>query len=65
MDRCVNEDVGTKIEDEQIIEMPLEIIYSFASHPFKVRDDEEMHDLVDSIIKHGQLYPGIVRPRKK
>ncbi|MDD2981682.1 MAG: ParB/RepB/Spo0J family partition protein [Hespellia sp.] len=48
---------------DQVIEVPLEDLYEFWNHPFHVRDDEEMLDLVDSISGHGVLNPGIARPR--
>ena len=35
---------------------------AFENHPYKVKDDEEMETLVESIKEHGILTPIIVRP---
>jgi len=34
----------------------------FAGHPFKVKDDDEMNTLIESIKTQGVLSPLIVRP---
>ena len=39
-------------------------LYPFAEHPFKVLDDEDMAELVESIRTHGVLTPLLVRPAK-
>lgn len=39
-------------------------IENFKNHPFKVKDDEQMENLVDSIKEKGVLNPIIVRPTK-
>lgn len=36
-------------------------IHAFKDHPFKVVDDDKMHELVESIIENGVLTPVIVR----
>lgn len=36
-------------------------IHPFKNHPFKVIDDEKMHELVESILENGVLTPVIVR----
>ena len=38
--------------------------YPFVGHPFKVLDDEDMAELVESIRAHGVLTPLLVRPAK-
>ena len=38
-------------------------LHYFPGHPFRVRDDEEMEKLAESITQHGILMPGLVRPR--
>lgn len=48
--------------EENATEIELNKIHSFANHPFKVVDDEEMAELVDSIKKNGILVPVLVRP---
>ena len=39
-------------------------LYPFADHPFKVLDDADMAELVESIRTHGVLTPLLVRPAK-
>ncbi|MDD4496457.1 MAG: ParB/RepB/Spo0J family partition protein [Eubacteriales bacterium] len=42
--------------------IPLEKLHPFDGHPYKVRDDEEMDFLIDSIHENGILTPLIIRP---
>lgn len=49
-------------EGESAIEIELKRITSFRNHPFKVRDDEKMEELVESIRLQGILTPVLVRP---
>ncbi len=42
--------------------VPLSQLRPFKNHPFKVLDDEKMQETVESIILHGVIQPGIVRP---
>ena len=49
---------------ETIMEIPLSQISDFPNHPFKVREDESMSDLVESVKSYGVLSPVIVRPKK-
>lgn len=37
----------------KIRDIPLELIDDFPDHPFKVRDDEDMQQLVESIKERG------------
>ena len=53
-----------KNEDYQIREIPLSKLSAFNGHPFKVRDDEEMKEMVESVKTCGVLQPAIVRPAK-
>ena len=46
---------------EQVVEIPLAKLVTFANHPFKVIEDEKMDELVESIKTNGVLVPGIVR----
>lgn len=48
---------------ERVVEIPLSELFTFAGHPFKVRDDGDMRDTAESIAKYGVLVPGVVRPR--
>ena len=49
----------------KITNIPIEQLYDFKNHPFKIKDDDEMSNLVESIIERGILFPLIVRPRKE
>ena len=44
------------------VAIPVEKLCPFAGHPFKVKDDEEMNTLIESIQTQGILSPLIVRP---
>ena len=44
------------------VAIPVEKLRPFAGHPFKVKDDEEMNTLIESIQAQGILSPLIVRP---
>lgn len=45
-----------------VTDIPATEISDFPSHPFKVRMDEEMERLVDSVKERGVLSPVLVRP---
>ena len=47
-----------------IMEIPLSQISDFPNHPFKVKEDESMSDLVESVKSYGVLSPVIVRPKE-
>ena len=42
--------------------LPINLLQPFEDHPFKVTDDEEMDQLVWSILTQGLLTPLVVRP---
>lgn len=44
------------------VAIPVEKLHPFTGHPFKVKDDEEMNTLIESIQTQGILSPLIVRP---
>ena len=44
------------------VAIPVEKLHPFTGHPFKVRDDDEMNTLIESIQTQGVLSPLIVRP---
>ena len=48
---------------ERVIEIPLEEISDFQNHPFKVRQDEAMMEMVESVRQYGVLVPALVRPK--
>ena len=49
---------------KRIYEIPLEEIDPFPDHPFKVRDDEDMMNLVESVKANGVLTPATVRKKE-
>ena len=49
---------------EIIMEISIEDICDFPNHPFKIRMDEEMANLVESVKQYGVLSPVIVRPKE-
>ncbi len=44
--------------------IPLELIDDFPDHPFKVRDDEDMIQLVESVKERGVITPATVRQKE-
>lgn len=50
-------------DTEKIKIVPLNDLYDFKDHPFRVVDDEKMEETTESIKKYGVLVPGIARPR--
>lgn len=50
---------------EKVVEIPLTELFPFKDHPFKVIDNEEMIDTVESVKKYGVLVPAIARPRNE
>ena len=46
----------------QPVNIPVEKLRPFEGHPFKVKDDEEMNTLIESVQTVGILSPLIVRP---
>ena len=47
---------------ERVREVPLGELHPFKDHPFKVRNDEEMERMIESIRKLGTIVPGLARP---
>lgn len=52
-----------EVRRETVRNIPISEINDFPNHPFKVKMDENMSDLVDSIKEHGVLVPALVRPK--
>lgn len=48
----------------KIRDIPLELIDDFPDHPFKVREDEDMMQLVESIKERGVIIPATVRQKE-
>lgn len=49
-------------QNEVVKEIPLSDISSFPDHPYQVRDDDSMNELVESVKERGLIQPVIVRP---
>lgn len=49
---------------KRIYEIPLGEIDPFPDHPYKVRDDEDMENLIESIRTHGVMTPAAVRKKE-
>lgn len=47
---------------DAVIQLPVKSLRDFSRHPYKVRDDEAMHDMAESIKQYGVLSPAIARP---
>lgn len=48
---------------ETVVDIPISEISDFPNHPFKVKMDEAMLEMADSIRRYGVLVPGMVRPK--
>ena len=48
----------------RIQEIPIDQIDDFPNHPFKVRMDDSMIEMAESVKQHGILVPAIVRPKE-
>lgn len=48
---------------ESVMNIPLEEISDFPDHPFKVRVDESMMEMAESVKQYGVLVPAIVREK--
>ena len=46
-----------------ISRIPLDDLHPFPEHPYGIRDDQAMKDMIDSIQENGVVVPAIVRPR--
>ena len=49
-------------ENEMLTDVPLTQIRDFLHHPYLVKDDESMDELVESIKERGLIQPVIIRP---
>jgi ParB family chromosome partitioning protein len=49
------------MQREKVTDIPLADIDGFLDHPFQVRIDDEMRDMVASVKEHGVLTPAIAR----
>ena len=45
-----------------LVAIPVSDLHLFSRHPYKVRDDEAMREMVESVKQYGVLAPAIARP---
>lgn len=57
--------IMNKEERNSIVELPIDVIDQFPKHPYKVKDDDDMIQLIESIKENGVITPIIVRPKPK
>ena len=57
------EETRQEEQREQVQQIPIDELYPFKDHPFKVLDDEAMQRTVESIKQLGVTNPLIARPR--
>ena len=51
-----------ELKRERLMDIPIAQIRDFPDHPYKVRDDESMTELVESVKTRGLIQPVLVRP---
>lgn len=56
----VKDDTGAL--DTKLEYVSIDLLRPFSRHPYKVRDDEAMHDMAESVKQYGVLSPAIARP---
>ena len=49
-------------KEVQAMQLPIQKLHPFENHPFQVKDDDEMNQLVWSVLTQGVLTPLVVRP---
>ncbi|MCL1995093.1 MAG: ParB/RepB/Spo0J family partition protein [Defluviitaleaceae bacterium] len=52
------------LQRERVIDLPLSEISDFPKHPFRVKMDADMMEMVESIKCYGVLVPGLVRHKE-
>lgn len=50
------------LKREKLMDIPISQIRDFPEHPYKVKDDENMAELVESVKTRGLIQPVLVRP---
>ena len=56
------DNINHRDPDERVVEIELERLRDFKGHPFKVKSDQQMEQLMESISRYGILNPLVVRP---
>ena len=59
----MNDQERADIRKPKVEEIPLTELTPFKNHPFKVKNDEEMTELMKSIADSGVLAPALARPK--
>ncbi len=59
----MNREKPPVLDGEAVTHIPLSELHPFPNHPFKVRGDDAMSEMVESIMEYGILTPAIVRSR--
>jgi len=59
----MNDEERADLKKPKVEEVPLSELFPFKDHPFKVREDEELERLKDSIRESGVLVPALARPK--
>lgn len=62
-DLFTTEESRVDSQREKVLDIPLSEISDFPNHPFKVKADEAMLEMADSVKQYGVLVPGLVRPK--
>ena len=53
---------GKTAADGMLVTFALADLHPFSKHPYKVRDDDAMRDMAESVKQYGVLSPAIARP---
>ena len=61
----MNENERIEASLPKIYDIPIKLIDDFPAHPFKVKMDDDMEQLVASIKEQGLITPVILRPKEK
>ena len=60
----MNDQERADLKKPKVEDVPLSDLSPFKDHPFKVREDEELERLKDSIRESGVLVPALARPKE-
>lgn len=63
-DLFTTQEMRDDAELTRINEIPIDLIDEFPDHPYKVKDDEDMLNLMESIKSYGVLTPATVRKKE-
>ena len=48
------------VEAGEVKQIPISELHEFHNHPFQIRSDEELEEMIESVRQHGVLVPGII-----